>query len=121
MRTRVAVSSTATAGASNGRACPAKDGSARPRKTPTKSTQVAWPPRKASSRLMVSLQVPWRKVPGRRDASGFDRRGQCSIVRAPAAALRRRGYGRRSEEHTAELQALMRISYAVFCLKKKKQ
>src|SRR3546814_8763909 len=30
-------------------------------------------------------------------------------------------YGmRRSEEHTSELQSLMRISYAVFCLKKKK-
>src|SRR3546814_9820228 len=32
-----------------------------------------------------------------------------------------RGYSRsgRSEEHTSELQSLMRISYAVFCLKKK--
>src|SRR3546814_1502961 len=30
------------------------------------------------------------------------------------------GHGR-SEEHTSELQSLMRISYAVFCLKKKKQ
>src|SRR3546814_2000400 len=29
--------------------------------------------------------------------------------------------GFRSEEHTSELQSLMRISYAVFCLKKKKQ
>src|SRR3546814_10827880 len=28
-------------------------------------------------------------------------------------------YGDRSEEHTSELQSLMRISYAVFCLKKK--
>src|SRR3546814_4520867 len=34
---------------------------------------------------------------------------------APAARL-----GSRSEEHTSELQSLMRISYAVFCLKKKK-
>src|SRR3546814_3214176 len=36
---------------------------------------------------------------------------------------RRRGHGDRglrSEEHTSELQSLMRISYAVFCLKKKK-
>src|SRR3546814_1301197 len=32
--------------------------------------------------------------------------------------LRKHG---RSEEHTSELQSLMRISYAVFCLKKKKQ
>src|SRR3546814_3162384 len=32
-----------------------------------------------------------------------------------------RALGRRSEEHTSELQSLMRISYAVFCLKKKKK
>src|SRR3546814_9161365 len=31
------------------------------------------------------------------------------------------GKDSRSEEHTSELQSLMRISYAVFCLKKKKQ
>src|SRR3546814_7817434 len=37
--------------------------------------------------------------------------GGCSLRRAP----------RRSEEHTSELQSLMRISYAVFCLKKKKK
>src|SRR3546814_9236927 len=39
------------------------------------------------------------------------------------AALLREGkveWGPRSEEHTSELQSLMRISYAVFCLKKKK-
>src|SRR3546814_7170838 len=30
------------------------------------------------------------------------------------------GHAVRSEEHTSELQSLMRISYAVFCLKKKK-
>src|SRR3546814_1312090 len=35
---------------------------------------------------------------------------------APTACAARR----RSEEHTSELQSLMRISYAVFCLKKKK-
>src|SRR3546814_7310835 len=46
--------------------------------------------------------------------------GQPSIIMRPelyvtAAALSR------SEEHTSELQSLLRISYAVFCLKKKKQ
>src|SRR3546814_6793444 len=35
------------------------------------------------------------------------------------AALRERNALLRSEEHTSELQSLMRISYAVFCLKKK--
>src|SRR3546814_9490874 len=34
--------------------------------------------------------------------------------------LDRPAFGVRSEEHTSELQSLMRISYAVFCLKKKK-
>src|SRR3546814_9330294 len=32
---------------------------------------------------------------------------------------RRTAFARRSEEHTSELQSLMRISYAVFCMKKK--
>src|SRR3546814_2704743 len=44
---------------------------------------------------------------------------------AEPAAAPRRGHAHaldlRSEEHTSELQSLMRISYAVFCLKKKKQ
>src|SRR3546814_8900435 len=37
-----------------------------------------------------------------------------------AGILREWRQGARSEEHTSELQSLMRISYAVFCLKKKK-
>src|SRR3546814_10650473 len=36
-----------------------------------------------------------------------------------ARARRNARHGRRSEEHTSELQSLMRISYAAFCLKKK--
>src|SRR3546814_5988177 len=40
---------------------------------------------------------------------------QRSICRRPAT------WSGRSEEHTSELQSLMRISYAVFCLKKKKK
>src|SRR3546814_2461200 len=45
-------------------------------------------------------------------------------VRASHDEMRRRGMTcvpARSEEHTSELQSLMRISYAVFCLKKKHQ
>src|SRR3546814_4767353 len=37
----------------------------------------------------------------------------------PQAAARAQNRAGRSEEHTSELQSLMRISYAVFCLKKK--
>src|SRR3546814_1800161 len=57
-------------------------------------------------------QTPYRRgqpgvaAGGRGDGRGRGRRGG--------------GAGGRSEEHTSELQSLMRISYAVFCLKKKK-
>src|SRR3546814_2102012 len=50
-------------------------------------------------------------------------RGRRRVRRAPAAeghASVPRLHQARSEEHTSELQSLMRISYAVFCLKKKK-
>src|SRR3546814_6057682 len=40
--------------------------------------------------------------------------------RGPRRSYGARQKGARSEEHTSELQSLMRISYAVFCLKKKK-
>src|SRR3546814_2768560 len=47
-------------------------------------------------------------------------RGDCK--REPRVTVDDSGfaYAYRSEEHTSELQSLMRISYAVFCLKKKK-
>src|SRR3546814_4420213 len=52
------------------------------------------------------------------------RRGPCPGWRRKGLAGHgdaRRGFRlQRSEEHTSELQSLMRISYAVFCLKKKK-
>src|SRR3546814_2514847 len=40
-------------------------------------------------------------------------------IRLDAPIPKNGGGQRRSEEHTSELQSLMRISYAVFCLKKK--
>src|SRR3546814_3630793 len=52
------------------------------------------------------LSPPWHKYDSRPD-------------HGKSESLFRRS--RRSEEHTSELQSLMRISYAVFCLKKKKQ
>src|SRR3546814_6289974 len=56
------------------------------------------------------------KVEGQhvRDRIGAQHRHQQAIH-----AQRDAGAARRSEEHTSELQSLMRISYAVFCLKKK--
>src|SRR3546814_7538260 len=43
--------------------------------------------------------------------------GATELLARLRAAVRR--YERRSDEHTSELQSLMRISYAVFCFKKK--
>src|SRR3546814_13329874 len=53
--------------------------------------------------------APWWRVRGWGDGAG------------DAAGLEPYPAPTRSEEHTSELQSLMRISYAVFCLKKKKQ
>src|SRR3546814_5740017 len=59
----------------------------------------------------VPPQLPARR--GARSRPGGPRQSQM-------AASELLGLGR-SEEHTSELQSLMRISYAVFCLKKKKK
>src|SRR3546814_8995373 len=68
-----------------------------------------------------------RGVDRRRDGAADHRRQGLSGARRGAdrewrgAGSRRPDRRGRSEEHTSELQSLMRISYAVFCLKKKKK
>src|SRR3546814_8488291 len=47
--------------------------------------------------------------------------GQVAPVLFTCRGREKRETQNRSEEHTSELQSLMRISYAVFCLKKKRQ
>src|SRR3546814_9211138 len=85
-----------------------------------------WPTRGKSRR-----PAPWRTCPsGFCALSGF-RCPQASGGRRHGALWRRQASrllwerlqprALRSEEHTSELQSLMRISYAVFCLKKKKK
>src|SRR3546814_6791532 len=49
----------------------------------------------------------------------FGSRGRDGATQPTGRQLVLAGWQRRSEEHTSELQSLMRISYAVFCLKKK--
>src|SRR3546814_6060005 len=51
---------------------------------------------------------------------GFGRAAMANEVCCAGMGLRERFGDQRSEEHTSELQSLMRISYAVFCLKKHK-
>src|SRR3546814_4504631 len=50
---------------------------------------------------------------------GADEGGQAYVPAGFLAGFAQRRLLQRSEEHTSELQSLMRISYAVFCLKKK--
>src|SRR3546814_1534763 len=52
-------------------------------------------------------------------AQSFPASAECLKDRGHAQCPGPHGFAR-SEEHTSELQSLMRISYAVFCLKKKK-
>src|SRR3546814_15497137 len=71
--------------------------------------------------LFRSARVVQRKSPDgdltilvhQSEGNGYDLRGR--VLLQEARVFRRA----RSEEHTSELQSLMRISYAVFCLKKK--
>src|SRR3546814_2593659 len=67
-----------------------------------------WSPLRADSRLPLA---------GTR-LGGHAAQGQEPAPRSPRSWFQDVG---RSEEHTSELQSLMRISYAVFCLKKKKE
>src|SRR3546814_3684727 len=64
-------------------------------------------------RYYASLAAGIQAEERRRSPLGFD----TLVRRDPIGVESQRG---RSEEHTSELQSLMRISYAVFCLKKKK-
>src|SRR3546814_9574706 len=57
-------------------------------------------------------------VVGNRCAGRMGQRGAFLVGHGPGPSGR---WEKRSEEHTSELQSLMRSSYAVFCLKKKKK
>src|SRR3546814_10469913 len=79
------------------------------------------PPRSTRTDTLFPYTTLFRSWPSRSRASalppppGPDRDDACARrSRQPRAAAPR------SEEHTSELQSLMRISYAVFCLKTKK-
>src|SRR3546814_9896674 len=67
--------------------------------------------------LSVGLPEPWPARVSMRTRCGLSPISACWS----AATYLNVCAGTRSEEHTSELQSLMRISYAVFCLKKKKQ
>src|SRR3546814_1946586 len=94
------------------------------------------PPRSTRTDTLFPYTTLFRSHHARLPAGRQDRRARLQRRRQVDAApdhggigcrIQRRGLGGgwvdgrlRSEEHTSELQSLMRISYAVFCLKKKK-
>src|SRR3546814_13108631 len=74
------------------------------------------PPRSTRTDTLFPYTTLFRSRRARRDA--LDRRRRKRVIpRLPGAVAQME---ERSEEHTSELQSLMRISYAVFCLKKTK-
>src|SRR3546814_10226742 len=86
------------------------------------------PPRSTRTDTLFPYTTLFRsdtdRIAGLSGLTGASRRQNADTQRrgdANAGTGRNQGTGtrRRSEEHTSELQSLMRISYAVFCLKKK--
>src|SRR3546814_13505457 len=83
------------------------------------------PPRSTRTDTLFPYTTLFRSVPRApltRRARPFrhcPRNGKRVRANASATVQARNGVHGRSEEHTSELQSLMRISYAVFCLKKK--
>src|SRR3546814_10102694 len=83
------------------------------------------PPRSTRTDTLFPYTMPFRSARHNPEASRpASRGGRFRLVADPArweASLHPSASRARSEEYTSELQSLMRISYAVFCLKKKKQ
>src|SRR3546814_5150382 len=82
------------------------------------------PPRSTRTDTLFPYTTLFRSHPRRRIGFATGPAGECLgdgfWRRRRSGDYWHRGRPCRSEEHTSELQSLMRISYAVFCLKKKK-
>src|SRR3546814_5093162 len=77
------------------------------------------PPRSTRTDTLFPYTTLFRSARGAAIA-GVSRAAKALFAERAAGSGGCRAGGLRSEEHTSELQSLMRISYAVFCLKKKK-
>src|SRR3546814_11308711 len=81
------------------------------------------PPRSTRTDTLVPFTTLFRSIGFERaERGGLGKRSPVSVGVGGSTGSYGSGVGLsiRSEEHTSELQSLMRISYAVFCLKKKK-
>src|SRR3546814_4753675 len=96
-------------------------GNASTQRTAPGASAVMWQQSAWISHLEQIARGQLIRMEHRVDATGpLRRRGILgSNCRPSQQPLRHAGRSTRSEEHTSELQSLMRISYAVFCLKKK--
>src|SRR3546814_4324657 len=68
---------------------------------------------------MMTGGIDWIWDVPKEKAEQLEMMPQVTVVNADTMRVSYIGMDARSEEHTSELQSLMRISYAVFCLKKK--
>src|SRR3546814_9309629 len=73
-----------------------------------------------SQRLSESFETALKLGDGMAQVQSLDDAGCAPLLFSSKYSCPVCDYSLRSEEHTSELQSLMRISYAVFCLKKKK-
>src|SRR3546814_6319695 len=77
------------------------------------------PTRQVCGHAVIPIDPIIRAWRSRRRETPAVRRRRAASDWCRTRSRRSRKQARRSEEHTSELQSLMRISYAVFCLKKK--
>src|SRR3546814_13874153 len=77
------------------------------------------PPRSTRTYTLFPYTTLFRSHRRARPDDGRRGDGRHRVPEGPGRHARSRPSDRRSEEHTPELPSLMRISYAVFCLKKK--
>src|SRR3546814_9453588 len=79
------------------------------------------PPRSTRTDTLFPYTTLFRSLIVSREDAKMSCLPRSGLSREASARGRSLAGIRRSEEHTSELQSLMRISYAVFCLKKKKK
>src|SRR3546814_6266187 len=92
-----------------------------PHRPPARLQTLAEPPARATLPFRANL-LGIRHAGDRQPRRAARRLAGAAAHRPlPSTESGRTRPGPRSEEHTSELQSLMRISYAVFCLKKKKK
>src|SRR3546814_5453500 len=69
----------------------------------------------------LDLAIRWGTGPGEHEGEAIESDGMVTIERTGGGGDGAIAWPGRSEEHTSDIQSLMRLSYAVFCLKTKQK